>query len=156
MMRIYKKISAASWAMAHKYFTLEEAEALLPKVQKHMTKIMTLHDELLALSGVKVHAETMDMTAHILAININKRYHELSFKYFAELESLTRLGCYVKDVSMGVVDFYTRFGEKDILLCWQYDEPTLLFFHEEHTGYEGRKPISQLKEKLAEQQKALL
>ncbi len=142
--------------MAHRYFTVEEAEAVLPKVKRHMTKLMALHDELTALSGVKVHAESTDWTAHLLAININKRYHELSFKYFYELEAVTRLGCHVKDVAQGLVDFYSKMGEKDILLCWQYDEPQLLFYHDEKTGYEGRAPISQLRQKLAEQKKALL
>jgi hypothetical protein len=117
--------------MVHRYFTLEEAETALPKVKKHMTRLMGLHDELTALSGVKVHADTMDWTAHLLAVNINKRYHELSFKYFAELESLTRMGCYVKDVQQGLVDFYSKMGEKDIMFCWQYDEPRLLYYHDE-------------------------
>ncbi len=142
--------------MAHRYFTLEEAEALLPKVKRHMTKLMGLHDELTALSGVKVHADHFDWTAHVLAVNINKRYHELSFKYFAELEALTKIGCYVKDVSQGLVDFYSILGGKNVILCWQYDEPSILYFHDENTGYSGRISIAQLKETLANQQKALL
>lgn len=142
--------------MAHRYFTLEEARQLLPKVRRHMTRLLTLHDELTALSGVKVHAETADWTAHLLAININKRYHELSFKYFAELEALTRVGCYVKDVQQGLVDFYSKLGDNDIMFCWQYDEADLMYYHDEKTGYEGRLPISQLQEKLAAEQRALI
>ncbi len=143
--------------MAHRYFTLNEAEALLPKVKNHMTKLMGIHDELTALSGVKVQgAAGFDWNTHMLAVNINKRYHELSFKYFAELEALGRMGCYVKDVSQGLVDFYSRLESRDILLCWQYDEPTILYFHDEKTGFTGRIPINQLKETLLQQQKALL
>ncbi|MBM3281912.1 MAG: DUF2203 family protein [Candidatus Diapherotrites archaeon] len=142
--------------MAHRYFTLTEAEALLPKVKLHMDKLMNLHDELSALSGVKLHAEELDWKTHLLAININKRYHELSFKYFAELEALTHLGCYVKDVGQGLVDFYSKLDQKDVLLCWQYDEPTILYYHDESTGKSGRIPIHVLKEKLAAQTKTLL
>jgi len=141
--------------MAHRYFTLHEAERLLPKVKLHLEKLMSIHDELSALSGVKVHADTFDWQAHLLAININKRYHELSFKYFAELEALTRLGCYVKDVAQGLVDFYSTFENREILLCWQFDEPTILYYHDELSGKSGRIPISQLKEKISEQQHAL-
>lgn len=142
--------------MAQKYFTLEEAETLLPRVKGHMTKLMSIHDELTALSGVKVQADAFDWTAHLLAVNINKRYHELSFKYFAELEAITKMGCYVKDVSQGLVDFYSKFGEKDILLCWQYDEPRVLYYHDESTGVSGRIPVSALKQRLHEQKHALL
>ncbi len=142
--------------MAHKYFTLEEARQALPKVQHHMTKLLTLHDELNALSGVKVHAGNEDWNAHLLAINIHKRYHQLSFTYFAEMEALTRIGCYVKDVPQGVVDFYSKLGGEDILFCWQYDEEDLLYYHETRAGYEGRKPVSQLKERLAAEQRALI
>ena len=49
-------------------------------------------------------ARGKDSIGALLAININKRYHEMSFKYFAELEAL-RKGCYVKD-TQGLVDFY--------------------------------------------------
>lgn len=142
--------------MAHRYFTVEGAEAILPKVKHHMTKLMNIHDELTALSGVKVAADQFDWTAHVLAININKRYHELSFKYFAELEALTRMGCYVKDVQQGLVDFCSKLGDKDIMLCWQYDEPTLLYYHDGQTGFEGRKPINELKQTLIQQKNALL
>ncbi|MDP2666800.1 MAG: DUF2203 domain-containing protein [Candidatus Diapherotrites archaeon] len=142
--------------MSRYYFTVEEVERILPKVKRHMEKLMTIHDELLALTGVKVHAYSPDLKAQILAININKRYHELSFKYFAELETLTRMGCYVKDVSQGLVDFYTKMGGKDLLLCWQYDESEVLYFHDEDSGFNGRQPIALLKERLADEQRALL
>jgi hypothetical protein len=142
--------------MAHRYFTLPEAEASLPKVRLHVEKLMSIHDELSALSGVKVHAERIDWEAHLLAININKRYHELSFKYFAELEALTKMGCYVKDVTLGLVDFYSRFENRDILLCWKFDEPEILYYHDETSGKSGRIPIAKIKELFAAQQRALL
>jgi hypothetical protein len=142
--------------MAHRYFTVEEAEHLVPKVRRHMTKLMTIHDELSALSGVKVHSNDFDWKAHLLAININKRFHELSFKYFAELEAITQLGCYVKDVQQGLVDFYSKFEDKDLVLSWQYDEPNVLYFHEEHATFEERQPVELLKKKLAEEREALI
>lgn len=142
--------------MAHRYFTLREAEASLPKVRLHVEKLMSIHDELSALSGVKVHSEGFDWQAHLLAININKRYHELSFKYFAELEALTRMGCYVKDVAQGLVDFYSRVEDKDILFCWQFDEPEILYYHDETSGKSGRIPIATIREHIARQNRALL
>ena len=137
--------------MVHRYFTLQEARTLLPKVKLHLEKIIALHDEVLALSGVKVHAEQMDLTAHILAININKRFHELSFKYYAELEALTKLGVHVKDSQQGVVDFYSKLGEKDIMLCWQVDEEDILHYHSEEDGFSGRKSIQEVQKQLAKE-----
>lgn len=141
--------------MAHRYFTIEEARKLLPKVRLHLEKLMTLQDEVTALSGVKVHAEQMDWTAHVLAININKRFHELSFKYYAELEAVTKLGVHVKDVQQGIVDFYSKMGKRDIMLCWQIDEPDLLHYHTEEEGFQGRKSIHELSQKLAEEMQSL-
>ncbi|QQR92913.1 MAG: DUF2203 domain-containing protein [Candidatus Iainarchaeum archaeon] len=142
--------------MTRRYFTLAEAQRALPKVKLHLEKLMALQDEVIALSGVKVHAEQMDLTAHVLAININKRFHELSFKYYAELEAVTKLGVHIKDVSQGIVDFYSKLGEKDIMLCWQFDEPAILHYHTEEDGFEGRKPIQELNQKLAEEIRSLL
>jgi hypothetical protein len=141
--------------MVYHYFTLAEAQRILPKVKLHLEKLISLQDEVVALSGVKVHAEQMDLTAHILAININKRFHELSFKYYAELEAVTKLGVHVKDVSQGIVDFYSKLGEKDIMLCWQIDEPDILHYHTQEDGFEGRKPIQELHQHLAKEIESL-
>lgn len=141
--------------MAHHYFTLAEAQRTLPKVKLHLEKLIALQDEVVALSGVRVHAEQMDLTAHVLAININKRFHELSFKYYAELEAVTKLGVHVKDVSQGIVDFYSKLGEKDIMLCWQIDEPEIQHYHTEEDGFEGRKPIQELHQLLAKEVESL-
>lgn len=142
--------------MAHRYFTVEEAEQTIPKVRRHMTRLMSIHDELSALAGVKVHSTDFDWKAHLLAININKRFHELSFKYFAELESITKIGCYVKDVQQGLVDYYSRFENKDIVLGWQYDEPNALYFHDEQTGLVEKKSVTLLKRKLFSEKEALI
>ncbi len=137
--------------MSIPYFTVEEVERHIPKLQKHVGRMMELQDELTALSGVKVSAEQTDWETEIISVNINKRFHELSFKYFSELDAVIRIGGRVKDVTQGLVDFHSKLDGKDILLCWQYDDPALLYYHDLESGFAGRKPVSMIKEKLSEQ-----
>lgn len=58
----------------------------------------------------------------------------------AELESL---GCEFKDPSyeVGLVDFPARIDDRDVLLCWRGDEPSVAYYHTRGEGFAGRKPI---------------
>lgn len=59
---------------------------------------------------------------------------------FAELESL---GCTYKDwnFQVGLVDFPSRIGDRDVLLCWRSDEPEVRYYHSHEDGYAGRREI---------------
>lgn len=51
------------------------------------------------------------------------------------------IGCQVKDVEAGLVDFPGRLGKEDVLLCWRDGESRIGFYHAASAGFAGRKPI---------------
>jgi len=58
-----------------------------------------------------------------------------------EVEYLAQRGILLRDPETGLVDFPgEREGER-ILLCWRLGEDDVAFFHTEHTGFSGRKPL---------------
>jgi hypothetical protein len=57
------------------------------------------------------------------------------------IERLTSLGVQIKDVDVGLVDFPSRRGGEDVLLCWRAGEDAVEFWHDLEEGYAGRKPI---------------
>jgi len=57
------------------------------------------------------------------------------------IKGLHEIGCELKDMSIGLVDFPTLRNGREALLCWKYDEPEVLFWHDLQSGYSGRKRL---------------
>ena len=130
--------------MEKKYFTLEEAQIFLPKVEKLVKKMMQIKAAIHAISSIDIayYDEQEDLVGFAKS---NREYHRLSHTFYRTLEELSKVGCIVKDLDFGLVDFYSRYNGEDILLCWKFGEPDILYWHSMEDGYAGRKPIEELK-----------
>ncbi len=60
-----------------------------------------------------------------------------------EIAEIQSLGCLVKDLDMGLVDFPAQREGKTILLCWRLGEPEIRFWHGVDEGFAGRKPLDE-------------
>ncbi|HZX12143.1 MAG TPA: DUF2203 domain-containing protein [Candidatus Nanoarchaeia archaeon] len=130
-----------------KYFTLQEAKHLLPTIQTSLKKLISLKNALTLLSTVEIDFEDYNYEHNLLSLRLNKKFHKLSYDFYKHLENLEQHGCIVKDLDLGLVDFYSKHQGRDILLCWRLGEQHLGHWHEVNSGYAERKPISLLKEK---------
>ena len=65
-----------------------------------------------------------------------------------ELERLAAelgpIGCELKDLDKGLIDFPARMGDEPIYLCWQAGEARIDFWHTLDGGFAGRRPIAEL------------
>lgn len=59
------------------------------------------------------------------------------------LEEIQEIGCVVKDLDIGLLDFPTLFRGEEVYLCWRMDEADIEFWHGVHEGFQGRKRIDQ-------------
>ena len=59
------------------------------------------------------------------------------------IERVQELGCVVKDLDIGLVDFPTRFRGVEVYLCWRMGESAIEFWHGVDEGFRGRKAIDQ-------------
>jgi hypothetical protein len=59
-----------------------------------------------------------------------------------DIEEVLSLGCEVKDLHRGLVDFPTRIGNEIAYLCWQRGEPQIGWWHTLGGGFSGRKALS--------------
>ncbi len=136
-----------------KYFSLEQAEQILPTLQYGLKKLIRIKRALSLLDSVEIDFEDYHYEYNLLSLRLNKKYHKLSFDFYKYLEVLEGKGCIVKDLDNGLVDFYSRHRGKDILLCWKFGENNISYWHEIDSGYSERKPISVLKDLEKEQHK---
>ena len=59
----------------------------------------------------------------------------------AEVSAVRELGVEVKDVAMGLVDFYAQRDGDIVYLCWQRGEPRVGHWHPLEGGFAGRRPL---------------
>lgn len=63
---------------------------------------------------------------------------ELFVNFEKALKELQGLGCELKGLEQGLVDFPALREGRTVYLCWQYNEPEITFWHEIDAGFAGR------------------
>lgn len=128
------------------YFTLEKAREIIPLIRSQIVKLIKLHNSLDVLDSIEIEYEDEFKTT-IQDIKLNKKFHKLSLEFYILMEKIHHIGCYVKDLDKGLFDFYSFYEGREILLCWNINEPTIKYWHELYHGFECRKPVSLLQSK---------
>jgi hypothetical protein len=130
-----------------KLFTLEEANALLPRVQWVVEQIQArtqdaaeLQVRLEKLRERKRRGEHVDGEARIVT-DVMTAVDRIGRELRAELGRLQELGCELKDVRMGLVDFRSLRDDRVVYLCWRMGEERIEYWHELDTGFAGRQPL---------------
>jgi len=122
-----------------KYFTIEEANALLPTLKPLLEKVIERR------ARVSVAAQGKVKLLSDLQSNIGGEVPSALVQDFIAIEMLLKEirshGCSVKDINAGLLDFLSERNGRDVFLCWKYGEPEVKYYHELHTGFQGREPI---------------
>src|SRR5262245_12073741 len=106
-----------------KYFTLDEANRMLPLVRAIVQDITTLYQSLTERAQLSQElSDEMDRD--------EDRLHEC-------LDELNKLGVEFKGFDMGLVDFPCWQDGREICLCWKLGEPAIDFWHETWAGFAG-------------------
>jgi len=142
------------FANGKKYFTLSEANSLVPQLESAFGRIQLYQNELESLYQTLADAGFADpRTLFEAEIELppqlaksRTRLQELADTIHSEMDELHELGCVVKSVESGLVDFYSRQNGRDIFLCWQQGETEIRFWHPVEEGYAGRRPIDPSRE----------
>ncbi len=136
-----------------KYFTLDEAEQSLSKVKRLLAKLHMLKTQINVLAEEKeapvqltepFTEDEIYRFAFAQEIKLNRELHKHTYEFFKTLDVLNDMGCIVKDLDEGLVDFPSQVNERDVFLCWKEGEARITFWHEHETGFAGRKPIVDL------------
>ncbi len=131
--------------MRPRRFTLEEANALVPRLSDLLLQVQEAkvrHDRLEEKAAEYAHRTSSN--GHIVERELNETRQEL-VKAAAELNSLMgrvqEMGCEVKDIDQGLIDFRTEREGREVYLCWKLGEPQIGWWHELETGFAERRPL---------------
>jgi len=133
--------------LSKKYFTIDEAENLLPKIEKILRRTIQLNKAIELLGSIEIEVYDNDYVNLRRITKTNKQFHKLSYELYENIENLEDMGCLIKDLDIGLTDFYHRFEGRDILLCWKLGEKGIKFWHEVDSGYMGRNQILEIVKK---------
>jgi hypothetical protein len=110
-----------------RYFTVSEANALLPTVREIVERMVELRRR----------QDSSDATS----TNGGAPHSPLRAQIAACLEELDRLGVQVKDLDTGLVDFPSLRDGEEILPCWRLGEDEVAWWHTLDGGFAGRQPL---------------
>lgn len=122
-----------------KYFTVEEANALLPTLAPLMKQLLARRARASRL------AQQLGPLLRDVRSNVGGAEFSTLTQDFAAIERMIgqvqAYGVVIKDINAGLLDFLSQRNGRDIYLCWKYGEDSIEYFHELHTGFSGRQPV---------------
>lgn len=132
-----------------KRFTLAEAQRLIPELDRMLRDAIRLKAEyeeteraqqsfserIMLMGGMVVDRDE--------ALRAKKAREAAAERLKDAIEEIQEVGCLIKDLDIGLIDFPTLFRGSEVYLCWKVGESAIEFWHGVNEGFRGRKPIDQ-------------
>ena len=130
-----------------RFFTLLEAEGLLPEVEgllraiiQHKQEYSEADTRLTALlQRIAYAGGTVPPRNEIAQLRGSRDTAGRALKN--SVEKLQQTGCQLKDIDTGLVDFPTLYRDREVYLCWKLGESGITFWHHVEDGFRGRRAI---------------
>jgi hypothetical protein len=131
-----------------KLFTVQQANAALPLVRAIMSDLVSLSRDVserrqrlsFLLDGRDAYGESDPYREELTQVEEDLEEDCRRLRGYAD--ELLELGVEPKSAVEGLVDFPSMKDGRRVYLCWKLGEPEVLFWHEWHAGYAGRRPLA--------------
>jgi hypothetical protein len=123
--------------MPARFFTVEEANALLPEIKPLMDSLLMRRAK-----AAKMSREIVGLLEDLRVDRGGPVFSELTQDFAAIQRLINEVqghGCVIKDLNVGLLDFLAERNGREVYLCWRFGEDKIEYFHELHTGFQGRK-----------------
>jgi hypothetical protein len=139
--------------MTKRYFTVEETNDLVPQLEEVFRRVVQVYAQVKATwesldtRGLAPDSEhfSIDGDTPASALDELTTLRALLDALDADINTVTALGCAIKRLDTGLVDWYALKDGREVYLCWQLGEKRVDHWHELHTGFAGRRPIAELR-----------
>jgi hypothetical protein len=122
------------------YFSVAEANTLLPLLRPHVKRLIaawhqlnTLQTDVIALLQSHPHTDLGGPPLSTAAAEIIRAQNAIV--------AIQAFGAELKDPSTGLLDFLSLRDGVEVYLCWRYGESHVGFWHPLETGIAGRQPL---------------
>lgn len=128
-------------------FTLAEAQTLIPRVERMLRQaieikssydeaekeIQNLQERVMLMGGI-----TVDRAS---AVEARTQRDGAAAQLRSAIEQVQEVGCLIKDLDIGLIDFPTTYRGNEVYLCWKLGEGAIEYWHGVDEGFRGRKKI---------------
>ena len=141
--------SVETGTMASKRFSREEAEQLLPQIEKSLKRAQAQKQTIDALQGELSNAASRIMVLggsyppYSDLVKKKSERDQMSTQVLETLAKIQETGCLVKDLDEGLVDFPSLVDGQEAFLCWKQGERRIDYWHGIEEGFAGRKRIDE-------------
>jgi len=131
-----------------RFFTLDEANRLLPTLRPLLTRLVAqrqalrTHQHLLEQFRTRASRDGGAMPGGDLS-RARQESDRLRATIQETAEEVQALGCLIKDLDVGLVDFPALRRREQVLLCWRLGEDRIRFWHGLQEGFAGRKSLDE-------------
>ena len=130
-----------------KLFSLQEAERARRDVEPLLIeamegnremeefdeKLSAISNRILIMGGITIDYE--------VAARMRAAHNRAIAKVRDALDQINAIGCLVKDLDSGLVDFPAVLKNEEVYLCWKLGEDRIRFYHRQDEGFASRKPL---------------
>jgi len=131
-------------------FTVAEANALLPELERRFTQVMQLRGMLrtayltLEKLGEPPDDDTLSRTTGSPELlSARARFRGLLEALTEQLHAIEDTGVAIKDVDSGLCDFLGERQGHHVWLCWRFGEKRITHWHELDAGFSARQPLAE-------------
>lgn len=125
--------------MPKRYYTVAEANAVLPTVRALVARLLAARQRILDAQPdlwpvlEKAARNGGSQQAAVVLADFEAVQHSV--------KAIEGLGLELKDPNTGLLDFWAQRDGRDVYLCWRYNEPTVAYWHEIKAGFTGRQAL---------------
>lgn len=126
-------------------FTVQEANALIPSLTVVLKDLIAKRKQVqvrrreLATLEVKSRSNGRESVAAV--VDARQALDDLLTEMNEQIDHIADLGCELKDLANGQVDFPSWRDGRQVCLCWRLGEERIAFWHEPGVGFSRRRPL---------------
>lgn len=122
-------------------FTIAEANALVPRLEMLMEHVQRV--ALALRSSLQDPADPAPAPARSTAdvLRLRPDLADQVREFESAVGAIEELGCHFKGLDLGLVDFPALVDGTTVLLCWQYGEKQIAYWHRIDEGFANRRPL---------------
>jgi hypothetical protein len=121
-----------------RHYTLDEANALLPRVTPILRQLRDAKD---LLTDEEAHTVLAEAGPTNGGGPVGRQVGEAFLEVRRLLESLQSAGIVIRNIDRGLVDFPAIREGQEVYLCWELGEDAIGHWHDLESGYRSRKPL---------------
>jgi hypothetical protein len=130
-----------------RHFTVGEATALLPRLTELIGTVRRFRDSaVVRRARIDQLWQRLEHGERVLTTigDEQRALDALAGRLVTTAKEIESIGCVLRDLDQGLIDFPFRARAGTVFLCWKVGEPAIRFWHGTDEGFAGRKPIAQL------------